>query len=127
MVVKPPAPPEPDSELAQLTGLLTICSDLSEDVARPGAEWARELIQQIRTEFERQRREQRKVLQQLIAVIKELMEQIARRVTPEEPAAKRARPASVEIGSDGGEGSEVRPTALLAAEAFGLPGNSVIV
>ena len=71
-----------------------------------------ELIQQIRTEFERQRREQRKVLQQQIVGIKELMEQIARHVTPEEPAAKCARPASV-------RGSGVRPTALLVAEASG--------
>ena len=122
VVVKPPAPPEPGSELAQLQGLLTLCSDLSKETARPDVEWARELIQQMRDEFDQQLREQRKVLQHLTAGIKELMEQIARRETPEEPAAKRARPASVEISSDGGEGSEARPTALLVAEASGALG-----
>ena len=115
VVVKPPAPPEPGNELAQLQGLLTLCTDLAKEGAKPDAEWARELLQ-IRTEFERQRREQRKVLQQLLAGIKELMEQIARRATPEEPAAKRARPLSVDICCDGDEGSEVRPIALLVAE-----------
>ena len=91
VVVRPPAPPEPGNELAQLQGLLTLFTDLSKGVAKLDAEWARELFQQIRTEFERQRRDQRKVLQQLIGGSKELMERIARRVTPEEPAAKRAR------------------------------------
>ena len=76
VVVKPPAPPEPGSELAQLQGLLILCLDLSKEVAMPDAERGRELIQHIRTEFERQRREQRKVLQQLIAGIKELMERL---------------------------------------------------
>lgn len=57
------------------------------------------------------------MLQQLIAGIKELMEEMARRVAPEERAAKRVRPASVAISSDGGEGSQVRPTAPLVAEA----------
>ena len=80
VIMKPPAPSGPGSELAHLQGLLTLCLDLSKDVAMPDTEWARELIQQIRTEFERQRREQRKVLQQLIAGIKELMEQSAYRV-----------------------------------------------
>ena len=122
VVLKPPAPPEPGSELAQLQGLLTLCLDLSKEAARPDAEWARELVQQIKTEFERQRREQRKVLQQLTAGVKELMEQFARRVAPEEADAKRARPASVETSSNGGEGSEVRPTALLVAEASGALG-----
>ena len=119
VVMKPPEPPKPGNELEQLQGLLTLCSDLSKEVAKPDAEWVRELLQQIRTEFERQRREQRKVLQQLIAGIKELMEQIARRARPEEPAAKRARPVSVELYSDDDEGSEVRPTALRVAEASG--------
>ena len=80
MLVRPPAPTEPGSELAQLQGLLTLCSDLSTEEAKPDAEWVRELIQRSRAEFERQPREQRKVLQQLMAGIKELMEQIARRV-----------------------------------------------
>ena len=62
VVVKPPAPPEPGSELTQLQGLLTLCSDLAKEVAKPDAEWGRELLQAIRTEFERQRRKQRKVL-----------------------------------------------------------------
>ena len=47
------------------------------------------------------------------------MERIARRVKPEEPAAKRVRPINVEICSDGDEGSEVRPTAMLIAEPSG--------
>ena len=50
------------------------------------------------------------------------MERIAGRVTSEEPAAKRMRPLSVEICSDGGEESEVCPTALLVAEASGALG-----
>ena len=122
MVVKCPAPPDPGTELAQLQGLLTLCSDLSNEVARPDAEWVRELIQQTRTEFERQRWEQQKVLQQLLAGIKDLMEPFARRVPPDEPTAKRAPPASVAISSDGGEISEMRPTALLVAEASGALG-----
>ena len=122
MVVKPPAPLEPGNELAQLQGLLTVCTDLSKEVAEPDAEWARELLQQIRIEFEWQRREQRKVLQQLFAGIKELVEQTARRATPEEPAAKRARPLSAEVRSDGDKGSEVQPTALLVAEPSGALG-----
>ena len=36
--------------------------------------------------------------------------------------AQRARPVSVAISSDGGEGSEVRPITLLVAEASGAPG-----
>ena len=68
-------------------------------MAKPDAEWAKGLLQQIRTEFERQRLDQRKVLQQLIAGIKKLMDRIARRVAPEKPAAKRARPLSVDICS----------------------------
>ena len=47
------------------------------------------------------------------------MERITRRVTPEKPAAKRVRLLSVEVCSDGAEGSEVRPTALLVAEPSG--------
>ena len=122
VVVLPPAPPEPGTELAQLQGLLTLCSELSKEVAKLDAEWVRELLQQIRTEPGRQRREQRKVLQQLIAGIKKLTEQIARRAIPEEPAAKRVRPLSMEICSDGDKGSEVRPTALLVAEPSGASG-----
>ena len=119
--VRPPAPTEPGSELAQLQGLLALCSDLSKEVAKPDAEWVRELIQRIRAEFERQRREQRKVLQQLMAGIKELMAQIALRVAPEVPS-RSARAASREISSDGGEGCEVRRTALLVADASGALG-----
>ena len=58
VLVRPPAPTEPGSELAQLQGLLTLCSELKK-VAKPDAEWVRELIQRSRAEFERQRREQR--------------------------------------------------------------------
>ena len=122
VVVKPSAPPKPGNELAQLQGLLTLCSDLSKEVTKPDMEWVPELLQQIRTEFERQRREQRKIVQQLIAGIKELMEQIARRAVSKKPAAKLARPLSVEIRSDGDEGSEVRPAALLVAEPLGALG-----
>ena len=94
VVVRPPAPPDAGTELAQLQGLLTLCTDLSKEVTKPDAEWAMELLQKIWTEFERQRREPRKVLQQLITGSKELMKQIARPVAPEEPAAKsRAQPA----------------------------------
>ena len=118
----PPAPPEPASELAQLQGLLSLRTDLSKKVAKPNAEWTRGLLQQIRTEFERQRREQRKLVQLLSAGIKELMERIARRVTPEQPAAKRVRPPSMETCSYGDEGSDVRPTALVAAEPPGSLG-----
>ena len=119
MAVKPPAPPEPGTELAQLQGLLTIYADLSKEVAKPDSEWARELLQQTQSEFERQRREQRKVLQPLIAGSKVLMEQIARRATPKETAEKRARPVTVDICLDSDERSKVRPTALLVAEPSG--------
>ena len=122
VIVRPPAPPEPGNELAQLQGLLILCTDLPKEVAKPDAEWARVLLQQIRTEFERQRREQQNVLQQLISGIKELMEQIARGAIPEEPAAKSARPLSVEVCSDGDEGSEVHAAALFVAEASGALG-----
>ena len=47
--MKPRAPLEPGSELAQLQGFLTLRSDLSKEVAKPDAKWPRELIQQIRT------------------------------------------------------------------------------
>ena len=89
VVAKPPAPTEPGSQLAQPQGLLTLCLDLSNEVAKPVPEWVRALFQQIGKDFDRQRWEHRKTLQQLITGIKELMEQIARRVMPEEPAAKR--------------------------------------
>ena len=120
--MKPSTPPEPLNELAQLQGLITLCSDVSKKAAKQDADWVRELLQQIRTEFERQRREQRNVLQQLTAGTKDLMEQIVRRATPEEPVAERACPASVDICSDGDEGSEVRPTALLVVEPSGALG-----
>ena len=41
VVVKPPAPPEPRSELAQLQGLLILCLDLSTEVAKPDAWFSR--------------------------------------------------------------------------------------
>ena len=44
VVVKPPAPPEPGNELAQLQGLLTLCSDLPKEVAKPDTDWLRGLI-----------------------------------------------------------------------------------
>ena len=119
VVVRPPSPVEPSDELAQLQKLLTLYTDLSREVAKPEAGWVRELLQQIQAEFERQRREQRKVLQQLISSIRELMENIARRAAPEEPAAKRVRPLRVKVCSDGDEGSEVRATALFVAEPTG--------
>ena len=52
--MRPPAPPEHGDELAQLQGLLTLCTDLSKEVAKPDTEWVRELLQQLRTELERQ-------------------------------------------------------------------------
>ena len=55
------------------------------------------------------------------------MEKIAQRATPEEPAAKRMRPLSVEVCSDGDEGSEVRATALFVAEPTGALGILVAV
>ena len=74
--------------------------DLSKETTKPDAEWARELLQQISTEPERQRREQRKALQQLTTDIRELMEKISRRKPPAEPVAKRRRPLAVEVCSD---------------------------
>ena len=44
--------------------------DLSKEVTKPDAEWVRDLLHQIRTELERQSREQRKALQQLISDIR---------------------------------------------------------
>ena len=127
VVARRPVHAKPGSELAQLQGLLSICLDLSREVAMPDADWVKELVQQARAEFDRNRREQRKTLQQLITDIKDLIKKVARRVSSKEPSAKRARPASVEISSDGGEGSEVRPTALLVAEASGALGILVCV
>ena len=121
VVVRPPAPAEDGDQLAQMQRLLNLCMDLCKEVAKRDTEWVPELLWQIRAEFERQRREQRKVLQQLITGI-ELMERIARRTTSEEPAAKRVRPLSVETCSDGDGGSEVRPSALLVAEPSGALG-----
>ena len=59
---RPPTSPESGSDLAHLQQLLTRCMELSKEVTKPDAEWARELLQQIRTELERQRREQRKAI-----------------------------------------------------------------
>ena len=66
-------------------------------------------------------------MQQLIAGIKELMQQIVCHAIPEEPAAKRARPLSVKVCSVRDEGSEVRPIALLVAEASGALGILVVL
>ena len=63
--------------------------NLSKEVMKPDAEWAGELLHQIRTELERQRREQRKALQQLITDIRGLVEKMSRRTPPAESAAKR--------------------------------------
>ena len=52
-----PAPSEFGTDLEQLQQLVARCMDLPKEVAKPDAEWARELLQQIRTELERQRRE----------------------------------------------------------------------
>ena len=52
--MRPPAPLDPGNELAQLQGLLTLSTDLPREVAKPDAQWANELLQQIRIEFERQ-------------------------------------------------------------------------
>lgn len=89
-------------------------------MAKPDTEWLRELVQQVRAEFASQPREQRKTLQHLITGTKELIEKSARRAASEEPSAKRARPASVEISSNGDERPEMRSIALLVAEASGV-------
>ena len=65
--MRSPFPPEPSDELAQLQRLRTLCRNLFKEMAKPDTEWLGELLQQIRAEFERQRREQRKVVQQLNA------------------------------------------------------------
>ena len=46
---RPPMSTEAGSDLAQLQQLLTQCLELSKEVTKPDAEWARELLQQIRT------------------------------------------------------------------------------
>ena len=112
-------PPGAGADLEQLQQLLARCMDLSKEVMRPDAEWAHELLQQIRTKFERQRREQRKALQQLSNDIRELMERISRRMPPAEPATKRRRPLAVEICSDEEGEPEESPTALFVADTSG--------
>ena len=77
------------------------------------------MLQQIRTEVERQRREQRKALQLLITDIRELMEKCSRRIPPAEPAAKRRRPPAVEVYSDEEGEPEEHATALFAADTSG--------
>ena len=99
--------------------LLVRCTDLSKELTKPDAEWAHELLHQIRTELERQRREQRKVIQQLITDIRELMEDISRRTPPAEPAAKRRRPLAVEICSDKDGEHEEHASALFVADTSG--------
>ena len=93
--------------------------DLSKEVTKPDAEWAREFLQQIRAELERQRREQQQALQQLIADRLELMEKSSRRTPPAEPVGKRRRPPSVEVCSDDEGGTETRATALVVADTSG--------
>ena len=78
VIEKLPALSEFVTDLEQLQQLLARCMELSKEMPKRDAEWARELLQQIRTELERQRREQRKALQQLITDIRELMEKISR-------------------------------------------------
>ena len=112
-----PVPPGAGTDLEQLQQLLARCMDLSK-VMKSDAEWAREL-QQIRTELEQQRREQRKVLQQLISDIRKLIEKVSRRTPPAEPAAKRRRPLAVELCSDEEGEHEERPTALFVADTSG--------
>ena len=114
---RPPISSEAGSDLAQLRQLLTQCLGLSKEVTKPDAEWARELLQQIRTELERQRREQRKALQQLIADIRELREKTARRTPPPEPAAKSQRPLSVEVCPDEEPEPETHATAVFLVDS----------
>ena len=38
--MRPPVPPEPSNELTQLQRLLSLCADLSKEVAKPDTEWA---------------------------------------------------------------------------------------
>ena len=57
-----PVPPGTGTDLDQLQQLLARCMGLSKEVTKPDAEWARELLHQIRIELEPQRREQRKAL-----------------------------------------------------------------
>ena len=83
VVERLPVPFGAGTDLEQLEQLLACSMDLSKEVTKPDAEWAREFLHQIRTEFERQRREQRKALQQLISDIRELMEKISRPTPPE--------------------------------------------
>ena len=42
--MRSPFPPEPSDECAQLQKLLTLCWDLPKEVAKPDAEWAKELL-----------------------------------------------------------------------------------
>ena len=111
-----PAPPEAGTDLEQLQQLLARCMDLSKGVTKPDAQWARELLHQIRTEFERQRREQRQVLQQLTTDIRELMEKSSRRTLPAKAAAKRRRSPTVEACSDEEGEPEEHVTALFVAD-----------
>ena len=110
---------EAGSDFAQLQQLLTQCLELSKEVTKPDAEWARELLQQIRTELERQRREQRKAFQQFIVDILELREKIAGRTPPPEPAAKSQRPLSVPVGSDEEPEPETHATAVFLVDSKG--------
>ena len=112
-------PPGAGTDLEQLQQLLARCMDLSKEVTKPDAEWARELLQQLRIEFKRQRREQRKPFQQLITDIRELMEKSSRRMPPAEPATKRRRPIAVEICSDEEGEHEEHATALFVADTSG--------
>ena len=63
-----------------MQGMLTLSLDLSKDVAKPDTEWVKELLRQIRTELDARHRQQRTTLQQMIARIEDLMENVARRV-----------------------------------------------
>ena len=116
---RPPMSTEAGSDLAQLQQLLTQGLELSKAVTKPDAERARELLQQIRTKLEHQRREQRKALQQLIADIRELREKIARRTPPPELTVKRQRPLSVEVCSDEEPEPETHAVAVFLVDSKG--------
>ena len=86
-------------------------------VPKPDAEGALELLQQIRTELERQRREQRNAIQQLITEIRDLLEKIAWRSPPFKPAAKKQCPLSVEVCCNEEQESEMHATAVFLADS----------
>ena len=107
------------TDLEQLQQLLARCMDLSKGLTKRDAEWGCELLQQIRIELKCQRREQRKAFEQLIADIRELVENISRRTPPADPAAQRRRPPTVELCFDDEGEPEEHPTAVFVADTSG--------